>query len=460
MKQTFANNTEYEILTPNGWENFDGIFLNQNANKLSKKLVFADGTNITATNEHRFFINKQEKKVSDIVAGDCLDSDNGSLIVAEIIDTKLVDTYEIFNAKNHVILANNIHSHQCDEFAFVRPTIAKEFWTSISPTLSTGGKAIITSTPNSDEDQFAYIWKQANKCVDSFGNPTKVGINGFKAYQSRWDEHPDRDEQWKAEEMGRIGEERFRREHGCEFLIYDETLIDSIKLSELTGAEPIERQGQVRWYQKPRRGKTYVVGLDPSLGTGGDPAAIQIFELPTMIQIGEWQNNKTPIQRQITILKEICEYLYDTIGTQNDVYYSVENNSLGEAALVVIAEIGEENIRGIFLSQPHKLGQPRAHRKGFTTTNKSKITVCAKLKNLIENKKITINSKNLISELKTFVAHGVGFEAKTGETDDLVSATLLSLRMIQALQSYDSDLDEKMRDSADDYIAPMPFIMI
>ena len=35
-----------------------------------------------------------------------------------------------------------------DEFAFVRPNIASEFWTSITPTLSTGGKAIITSTPN------------------------------------------------------------------------------------------------------------------------------------------------------------------------------------------------------------------------------------------------------------------------------------------------------------------------
>jgi hypothetical protein len=243
-------------------------------------------------------------------------------------------------------------------------------------------------------------------------------------------------------------------------LIYDETLINSITLAEMEGRDPIERQGQVRWYQRPQRGKTYVVGLDPSLGTGGDPAAIQIFELPTMIQIGEWQNNQTPIQRQIAILKEICEYLYDTIGTQNDIYYSVENNTLGEAALVVIAEIGEENIRGTFLSQPHKIGQARLHRKGFTTTNKSKIAVCAKLKNLIENKKMTINSKNLISELKTFVAHGTGFEAKIGETDDLVSATLLSLRMIQALQSYDSDLDEKMRDSVDDYIAPMPFIMI
>ena len=34
----------------------------------------------------------------------------------------------------------------CDEFAFVQPNIATEFWTSISPTLATGGRAIITST--------------------------------------------------------------------------------------------------------------------------------------------------------------------------------------------------------------------------------------------------------------------------------------------------------------------------
>ena len=58
----------------------------------------------------------------------------------------------------------------CDEFAFVRPTIATDFWTSITPTLATGGKCIITSTPNSDEDQFAQIWKAANKRFDEHGN--------------------------------------------------------------------------------------------------------------------------------------------------------------------------------------------------------------------------------------------------------------------------------------------------
>lgn len=103
----------------------------------------------------------------------------------------------------------------CDEFAFVRPTIGREFWTSISPTLSTGGKCIITSTPNSDEDQFATLWKGANKCIDEFGNEAELGINGFKAFRSYWNEHPDRDEKWANEQRAQLGVDRFRREMGC-----------------------------------------------------------------------------------------------------------------------------------------------------------------------------------------------------------------------------------------------------
>jgi len=45
-----------------------------------------------------------------------------------------------------------------DEFSFVRPGIAEAFWTSIFPVLAAGGKCIITSTPNTDEDKFAKIW--------------------------------------------------------------------------------------------------------------------------------------------------------------------------------------------------------------------------------------------------------------------------------------------------------------
>jgi len=102
-----------------------------------------------------------------------------------------------------------------DEFAFVRPSIAKEFWTSIAPTLATGGKAIITSTPNSDEDQFAIIWKGANKTQDEYGNTTELGVNGFKAYKAHWSEQPGRDTAWADNMKAQLGEERFRREIGC-----------------------------------------------------------------------------------------------------------------------------------------------------------------------------------------------------------------------------------------------------
>jgi hypothetical protein len=170
-----------------------------------------------------------------------------------------------------------------DEFAFVRPTIAKEFWTSISPTLATGGKAIITSTPNSDEDQFAFLWKGANKCEDEHGNQTELGINGFKAFRSYWREHPERDDSWGEQQRQQLGDERFRREMDCEFVINDETLISPIKLMDLEGTEPVRKTGQVRWYREIKPNAIYVVALDPSLGTGGDPAGIQ----------DKWQNGAT-----------------------------------------------------------------------------------------------------------------------------------------------------------------------
>jgi len=347
----------------------------------------------------------------------------------------------------------------CDEFAFVRPGIAKEFWTSISPTLATGGKAIITSTPNSDEDQFALLWKGANKCEDEFGTPTDLGINGFKAYRSYWHEHPDRDEAWAAEQRSQLGEDRFRREMGCEFIINDETLIAPAKLIDLEGHEPLYKTGQVRWYQKPKADRIYVVALDPSLGTGGDPAAIQVFEANTTAQVAEWRHNRTPIPEQIRILADICRHINETINDPKNIYFSVENNTIGEAALISIAEYGEENIQGYFLSEGGG-GGSRRYRKGFNTSNKPKLAACNKLKTLIETGKMKIRSSSLISELKTFVAHGVSYAAKVGETDDLVMATVLAVRMMQLLQTFDLGIDNQLRDHGEVINPPMPFVAV
>ena len=340
-----------------------------------------------------------------------------------------------------------------DEFAFVRPSIAKEFWTAITPTLSTGGKAIITSTPNSDEDQFAFIWKGANKTEDEFGNTTELGINGFRAYRAYWSEQPGRDQKWADEIKAQLGDDRFNREIGCEFIIADETLINPNTLIAMEGIEPVNRIGQVRWYDKPKKGNIYCVGLDPSLGTGGDPAAIQIFEANTTTQVGEWKHNKTDIPSQIKLLAQISKYIAECTNEPNNIYYSIECNGIGEAAIISLNEYGESNIPGIFISEAGK------GRRGFNTTNKSKLASCAKFKTLVESKKMTVNSRSLISEMKAFVAHGGSYAAKIGDTDDLIMASLLVTRMLQHLSDYHVTLEAQIRDH-DEYLAPLPFFAV
>jgi len=349
----------------------------------------------------------------------------------------------------------------CDEFAFVQPPEkAKEFWTSLSPTLSTGGKCMITSTPNSDEDQFAMIWKEANKRFDEYGNDKEVGTNGFYAMKAHWSEHPDRDQVWADAEKARIGEERFRREHECEFLIYDETLISSTHLVDMEGSTPVETTGQVRWFKRPTPGNTYLTSLDPAMGTGGDYAAIQVFELPSFEQVAEWHHNTTPMNHQVRILQQINKHIHDAIMEKDttaspQIFYSMENNSIGEAALLRVMDIGEENIPGMFLSEPIRKGHRRKFRRGFNTTAKHKIDACTKFKELVENDKMKLNSQLLISELKDFVASGMSYSAKAGQHDDLVSACLLMTRMIKTLADFDPKIFEKWTDRTSE-LKPMP----
>lgn len=217
--QSYKPNTKYEILTPNGWEDFEGVFKNEDVEARSRRIVFENGVALTATLDHVFYCHAtgRELKCHEINTGDRLKTqDTKGWKVVSIEEIVLQSTYDVFNAKNHIILVDGgVLSHQCDEFSFVAPGIAKAFWTSLSPTLSTGGKLIMTSTPNGDEDQFAEIWFGANRTIDDTGNETEIGVNGFKAYMATWERHPDRDEAWAAAERASIGDERFAREHEC-----------------------------------------------------------------------------------------------------------------------------------------------------------------------------------------------------------------------------------------------------
>ena len=163
------------------------------------------------------------------------------------------------------------------------------------------------------------------------------------------------------------------------------------------------------------------------------------------------------------ILRDILIYISNEIGGDafNSIYWSVENNTVGESALVVIENLGEETFPGVFLSEPMRKGHVKKFRKGFNTTFGNKISTCAKIKYLIEEDKMTLNSRGLISELKTYIAAGTSFKAKEGQHDDLVAAVLLVVRMSLVLAEWDPQVFELMRvaselDGETDWEPPLP----
>lgn len=362
-----------------------------------------------------------------------------------------------------------------DELSFILPSKQKAFWTSIQPTLSTGGSCIITSTPKNDEDQFAQIWHGARDNTDQYGNllPGGVGKNGFFAVMSPWWEHPERDEEWAKPFRESLGEARFRQEFACEFYSDDETLINPLTIARLKPKNPEFYTGTIRWYIEPEPNRTYLVALDPSLGTRNDYAAIQVFQLPEMVQIAEWQNNESAPRRQVAVLMETL-YALDSILRENpkqdnnpEIFWTFENNTIGEAILTIVEDTGEERFPGNLVTERRRKGlQMKRVRKGLLTTSKARLSSLARLKSLIESGRMVLHSQNLIRELKNFVASDNSFRAKPGEHDDLVMATSLVVRMIDVVLSWETGADSgALREYIEDsemgelVVEPMPTII-
>ena len=76
---------------------------------------------------------------------------------------------------------------------------------------------------------------------------------------------------------------------------------------------------------------------------------------------------------------------------------------------------------------------------------------------------MTVSSKNLLSELKNFVATGTSYGAKPGEHDDLVSATLLCVRIMGVLRDWDPKIYNTFTQIEDDEMAekvmPLPLFV-
>jgi hypothetical protein len=84
------------------------------------------------------------------------------------------------------------------------------------------------------------------------------------------------------------------------------------------------------------------------------------------------------------------------------------------------------------------------NKLGYVTTNSSKKECAIRFKNMFERNEMTIYTKIMYNEMKSFIRKGDGFEAQTGATDDCISAVFVIMRMIADLAMYDPRAYEKL----------------
>lgn len=415
--KTFRN-TDYEILTDEGFKDFEGIIVGKNTNKV--KLTFSDGSTLTCTPKHKVFekhkniINAKDLKLGDVLYG-------GYKIIDIENNTNDDDVYDILEVKdNHRYLANGILSHQClilDELGFVEPaSILEDFWRSVYPTISSAKKSkiLIASTPNGVGNLFHKLWTGAIN-----------GENGFGFDKIEWDEPPGRDEEFKQKTIQSVGYEGWLQEFQNEFLDFgdgavDHELFDRLKQGCSDPKFTLE-DGHLKIFEPCQEGRIYCGGIDTAEGIGKDASVIQIFDITDLKEIKQvaiYYNNRISVY-------EFTTKAFEILNQWGRPLCFIERNGVGaQVADRFKLQLGYENV----VSWGGHLAK-RAQQIGMISHSNTKPKAVQNMRYWMnELKCVKLGDIDTLKELKEFTRKPNGmWSAKDGFHDDRVTSMMWCL---------------------------------
>ena len=309
-----------------------------------------------------------------------------------------------------------------DEAAFIDKI--EEIWVSAQSTLSTGGNAIILSTPNGVGNFFHKTWVGAED-----------GTNTFNTIRLHWTVHPERDQSWRDEQEILLGPKGAAQECDCDFVSSGDTVIDPQLLmfyKESFVQEPVEKtgfDGNLWKWEYPNYNKSYMVVADVARGDSTDYSACHVIDIEEASQVAEYKGKLDT--------KDFGNFLVSLATDYNSALLVVENANIGWAVIQQIIDRGYGNL--FYMSKDLKYvdvenqlhnkyrAEERGMVAGFSTTSKTRPLIISKLEEYVREKSVTIRSSRVIDELFTFIWNGNRAEAMRGYNDDLTMSLAISL---------------------------------
>jgi len=309
-----------------------------------------------------------------------------------------------------------------DEVAFVDDIDL--IWTSAQSTLSTGGKAILLSTPNGVGNFFHRTWIEA-----------EAQQNKFNTIKLHWSLHPEYNEAWRKEQDVSLGVKKAAQECDCSFISSGNTVVEPDILTwykENLVRDPVERRGFDRgfWiWDYPDYTKQYVVSADVGRGDGNDFSSFHVLDIDNLVQVAEYKGKVDT--------KDFGNMLVGIATEYNNAILVIENSSIGWATIQQVIDRGYANLFYSsadlqYVDVEHQLTNKINRQEGkmvpgFTTSMKSKPLIISKMESYLREKSVAIRSIRTIDELFVFVWNGSKAEAAKGYNDDLVMSLSIGL---------------------------------
>lgn len=296
-----------------------------------------------------------------------------------------------------------------DEAAFIRNF--EELWKGLYSTLSTGGAAIVLSTPNGVGNQYHKLWVDAeNK------------ISDFNTIKLMWDVHPERDKAWFEKETRQMTRKQIAQELMCDFASSGNAFLNNEDLERLrmNTRSPIERWGPDNgiWLWKyPIPDRKYIIAADVARGDANDFSTFHVIDTQESEQVCEFRGKLPPDQFGV---------LLNEIGLRyNKALLCPENNTYGYSTITKLRDILYPNLHLNDKRYQYSVEIPTS-KFGFSTQTTSRATALTKLEEYLRTGAIKIYSARLIDEIKTFVWVGDTPRAQKGFFDDLVMALAIA----------------------------------